>query len=161
MDPHKGDGTKKGLKAVANAHGVIAALTIDQRRALRKLFGKATNVAPDAVPAEKLLHFKEAVSRVFAPHASAIFVDFQFALELAAEAGENFSGGLYGHATWQERVAVFAKDGAKALEECLLQEGVKKIENVNRHLKNAQPCLSSAAEAAAASHSRRKGKGRP
>ncbi len=86
---------------------------------------------------------------------------FQFALELAAEAGVNFNGVLCRRATRQDGVAVFAKNGAKALEDWLLQEGVKNIENMNRHLKNAQSCLSSAAEAAAARHSRRKGEGGP
>lgn len=59
-----------GLKAVADARGVIAALVIDQRSALRKLFGKAMNVASDSVPGEKLVQFKETVSRVLTTHAS-------------------------------------------------------------------------------------------
>jgi tagatose 1,6-diphosphate aldolase len=344
-----GDGKKNGLTAVANARGVIAALAIDQRSALRKLFSKAINVGPEEVPAAKFVEFKEAVSRILTPHASAILLDpeyglpaarqrakssglllayektgfdksvpgrlpellehwsaerlvaagadavklllyysstspseindrkhafverigaeclgldvpfflelvsyaegmddkgldfarikpevvtqsmaefskdqyrvdvlkvgvpvniafvegspsagrqtlynrkeaithyrraaasarvpfiylsqgvsnedFQYALELAAEAGVKFSGVLCGRATWQDGVPVFAKNGAKALEEWLMQEGVKNIENLNRHLSAAQSCFSAVtATAEAASHSRRKGKGRP
>ncbi len=85
MDPHTGDGKKKGLKAVANAHGAIAALAIDRRRALRKLFGKATNAAPDAVPREKLVQFKKAVSRVLTRHASAILLDPEYGLPAAKQ----------------------------------------------------------------------------
>jgi len=348
MGLQTGGGKKKGLMAVANARGVIAALAIDQRSALRRLFSKAINVGPDEVPAEKLVEFKEAVSRILTPHASAILLDpeyglpaarqrakssglllayektgfdksvpgrlpellehwsaerlvaavadaiklllyysstspseiddrkhafverigaeclgldvlfflelvsyaegmddrgldfarikpevvtqsmaefskdqyrvdvlkvgvpvniafvegspsagrqtlysrkeaithyrgaaaaarvpfiylsqgvsnedFQYALELAAEAGVKSSGVLCGRATWQDGVPVFAKNGAKALEEWLLQEGVKNIENVNRHLSTAQSCFSAATAAAAAGNSRRKGKGRP
>lgn len=57
---------------------------------------------------------------------------FQFALELATEAGIMFSGVLCWRATWQDGVPFFAKDGAKALDDWLLSEGVQKIKNLNR-----------------------------
>ena len=38
-------GKQKGLEAIADSRGIIAALAIDQRSALRKLFAAATGVA--------------------------------------------------------------------------------------------------------------------
>ncbi len=80
-----GDGKKKGLKAVADSRGVIAALAIDQRGAMRQLFGQAMNVPPASVGAEKLIQFKEAVSRVLTPHASAILLDPEYGLPAAKQ----------------------------------------------------------------------------
>jgi tagatose 1,6-diphosphate aldolase len=76
---------QKGLQAVADSRGVIAALAIDQRSALRKLFAKALNIEPDSVPAEKLVQFKEAVSRILTPHASAILLDPEYGLPAARQ----------------------------------------------------------------------------
>jgi tagatose 1,6-diphosphate aldolase len=64
---------------------------------------------------------------------------FTETLELAAESGVNFSGVLCGRATWKDGIPVYAKQGAKALEDWLLDQGVKNIENVNDHLKAAKP----------------------
>jgi tagatose 1,6-diphosphate aldolase len=348
MSLNVGKGKTKGLMAVANERGVIAALAIDQRSALRKLFADAMNVEPREVRAESLMQFKEAVSRILTPHASAILLDpeyglpaakqrakssglllayektgfdqaisgrtpellehwsaarlvaagadaiklllyysttssteindrkhalvervgaecgelevpfflelvsyaegmddkgpefarikpavvmqgmaefskpqyrvdvlkvgipvnmtfvegspsvgneilytrreslaqyrlaasaarvpflylsegvsnetFQYALELAAEAGVNFSGVLCGRATWQGGVPVFVKNGPRALDEWLLEEGVENIQNVHRPLGSACSCLSVAATMGADGHTRRKGKVRP
>ena len=348
MGPRITEGKRKGLQAVAGTRGVIAALAIDQRSALRKLFAKSMNTEAANVPAEMLIEFKEAVSRVLTPHASAILLDpefglpaarqrakaaglllayeqtgydqaepgrlpklldhwsagrlvaagasavklllyysntspveindrkhvfvervgaecseadvpfflelvnygegmedksaefarskpgevahsmeefskpqyrvdvlkvgvpvnmmfvegspssgkeilyrrseavahyrlaasaaripfiylsegvsnetFQYALELAAEARVNFSGVLCGRATWQEGVPVFVAKGAKALEEWLLQEGVKNIQAVNRLLAAAQPWYSAPQETSVVRPPRSKGKGRP
>jgi tagatose 1,6-diphosphate aldolase len=60
-------------------------------------------------------------------------------LELAAESGAPFSGVLCGRATWQEGVPVYAKQGAKALEAWLKDEGVRNIERVNKALEAAKP----------------------
>ena len=67
---------------------------------------------------------------------------FNETLELAAEAGTNYSGVLCGRATWKEGVPVYAKQGGKALEDWLNVEGVKNIENVNARLKAAKPWFS-------------------
>jgi tagatose 1,6-diphosphate aldolase len=64
---------------------------------------------------------------------------FADALELAAEAGSDFSGVLCGRATWQEGVAIFVKKGAAALKDWLANEGVRNIQNVNAHLGVARP----------------------
>lgn len=61
------------------------------------------------------------------------------ALELAAEAGVNFSGVLCGRATWKEGIPVYAKQGVKALEDWLRDQGVKNIQNVNERVKAAKP----------------------
>lgn len=76
--PSNQEGKRNGLKALADEGGVIAALAIDQRSALRKLFANAINVEPEGVPAEKLIPFKEAVSRILTPHASAILLDPEY-----------------------------------------------------------------------------------
>lgn len=47
---------------------------------------------------------------------------FQYALELAAEAGVNFSGVLCGRVTWKDGVTVFVDKGLTALEDWLNQE---------------------------------------
>lgn len=64
---------------------------------------------------------------------------FAETLELAAESGVNFSGVLCGRATWKDGIPIYAKKGAKALEDWLAGEGVKNIENVNDRLKAAKP----------------------
>ena len=62
---------------------------------------------------------------------------FVESLNLAAEAGTDYSGVLCGRATWKEGIPVYAKQGAKAFEQWLQSEGVKNIENVNASLKAA------------------------
>ncbi|MDE3109063.1 MAG: tagatose 1,6-diphosphate aldolase [Acidobacteriota bacterium] len=64
---------------------------------------------------------------------------FAETLDLAAEAGVNFSGVLCGRATWKEGIPVYAKRGVKALEDWLADQGVKNINNVNERLKPAKP----------------------
>ena len=67
---------------------------------------------------------------------------FAETLELAAESGVNFSGVLCGRATWKEGIPVYAKQGAKALEDWLQDQGVKNINNVNARLSAAKPWFS-------------------
>ena len=78
-------GKWKRLQAVSSARGVIAALAIDQRSALRSLLSKAMerDADADSVPAEMLVQFKEAVSRILTPHASAILLDPEYGLPAA------------------------------------------------------------------------------
>jgi|SRR5215475_8799034 len=77
------EGKKKELQAVADARGVIAALAIDQRSAMQKLFAQAMGREPVAVPADKIVQVKEAVSRILTPHASAILLDLEYGLPAA------------------------------------------------------------------------------
>ena len=67
---------------------------------------------------------------------------FSETLDLAAESGVNFSGVLCGRATWKDGIPVYAKQGAKALEDWLAGQGVKNIQNVNGRLKAAKPWFS-------------------
>jgi tagatose 1,6-diphosphate aldolase len=64
---------------------------------------------------------------------------FSETLELAAESGVNFSGVLCGRATWKDGMPIYAKQGVKALEDWLNDQGVKNIENVNSRLTAAKP----------------------
>ena len=67
---------------------------------------------------------------------------FAETLDLAAESGVEFSGVLCGRATWKEGIPVYAKQGAKALEDWLNDQGVKNINNVNSKLTAAKPWYS-------------------
>ncbi|MCL4523408.1 MAG: tagatose 1,6-diphosphate aldolase [Acidobacteria bacterium] len=67
---------------------------------------------------------------------------FSETLELAGESGTNFSGVLCGRATWKDGMPVYAKQGLKALEDWLADQGVKNIKNVNDKLAAAKPWFS-------------------
>jgi tagatose 1,6-diphosphate aldolase len=58
---------------------------------------------------------------------------------MASEAKTDFSGVLCGRATWKEGIPVYAKQGAKALEDWLGKEGVKNINAVNDSITSATP----------------------
>ncbi len=77
-------GKLKGLKAVSNERGVIAAAAMDQRGSLKKALGqKATE--------KDLIDFKIAVSEVLTRYASAILLDPEWGLP-AAEARNSHAG---------------------------------------------------------------------
>ncbi|HYL84649.1 MAG TPA: tagatose 1,6-diphosphate aldolase [Candidatus Angelobacter sp.] len=82
-------GKRKGLEAVSDSRGVIAALAIDQRSALRGLMAKAKGVAPESIPGKMLVEFKESVSRVLTPFASAILLDPEFGLAASRQRAKN------------------------------------------------------------------------
>jgi tagatose 1,6-diphosphate aldolase len=79
------EGKRKGLETLSDDRGVIAALAIDQRGALRKLFSAATGIEPERIPREDLEKFKEAVSRILTPYASAILLDPEIGLTAAVQ----------------------------------------------------------------------------
>jgi tagatose 1,6-diphosphate aldolase len=64
---------------------------------------------------------------------------FVESLNMASEAGVDYSGVLCGRATWKEGIPVYAKNGAKALEDWMNDQGVKNIDAVNAALKSAKP----------------------
>jgi tagatose 1,6-diphosphate aldolase len=64
---------------------------------------------------------------------------FVESLNMAAEAGTDYSGVLCGRATWKDGVPVYAKQGIKALEDWLQDQGVKNINAVNSAIKSAKP----------------------
>jgi tagatose 1,6-diphosphate aldolase len=82
-------GKRKRLDAVSDSRGIIAAVAIDQRSALRSLFARSMGIEPENVPAEKLIQFKEAVSRILTPHASAILLDPEYGLPAARQRAKN------------------------------------------------------------------------
>jgi len=86
---HITNGKRKGLEAVSDSRGVIAALAIDQRSALRTLFSVATGQESDQIPREMLEKYKEAVSRMLTPYASAILLDPEIGLPAAKQRAKN------------------------------------------------------------------------
>lgn len=79
------EGKQRGLKALSTERGIIAALAIDQRSALRKLFAAASGRSTDEVPGEWLTEFKTRVSKMLTPYASAILLDPEYGLPAAAQ----------------------------------------------------------------------------
>ena len=76
-------GKQRGLDAISTDRGIIAALAIDQRSALRKLFAEASGVAVDDISTDLLVEFKSHVSRILTAHASAILLDPEYGLPAA------------------------------------------------------------------------------
>ena len=64
---------------------------------------------------------------------------FVESLNMAAEAGTSYSGVLCGRATWKKGIPVYAKEGPKALEDWLSDEGIKNINAVNEAIQSAKP----------------------
>src|ERR1700683_3438722 len=93
--------------------------------------------------AEALDYFRKAASVAAKPfiYLSAGVGNAQFveSLNMATEAGTDYSGVLCGRATWKEGIPVYAKQGVKALEDWLAKEGVKNINAVNAAIKSATP----------------------
>jgi tagatose 1,6-diphosphate aldolase len=75
---------------------------------------------------------------------------FVESLNMAAEAGTDYSGVLCGRATWKDGIPVYAKNGVQALEDWLSDEGVKNINAVNEAIKGAKPWYAKAGVAATA-----------
>jgi tagatose 1,6-diphosphate aldolase len=93
--------------------------------------------------AEALTQFREAAAIASKPFiylsagvSNSVFTE---SLSMAAEAGTDYSGVLCGRATWKEGIPVYAKQGAKGLEEWLQREGVRNINAVNDAIQSAKP----------------------
>jgi len=82
-------GKLKGLKAVSNKKGVIAAAAMDQRGSLQKSIAKEKGVADDQVTPEMMSEFKTAVTRILTPYASAILLDPEFGLGASKKRSKN------------------------------------------------------------------------
>ena len=93
--------------------------------------------------AEALAYYKQAAEVATKPfiYLSAGVSNKQFveSLNMAKEAGTDFSGVLCGRATWKDGMPIYATKGVKALEDWLSTEGVKNINAVNDALKGATP----------------------
>src|SRR5215471_2710444 len=92
---------------------------------------------------EALGHFRRAAEVATKPfiYLSAGVGNAQFveSLNMAAEAGTDYSGVLCGRATWKDGIPIYAKQGAKALEDWLSKDGVKNINAVNSAIQAAKP----------------------
>jgi tagatose 1,6-diphosphate aldolase len=82
-------GKKKGLEAVSDARGVIAAAAMDQRGSLQKAIAQGKGVDKKDVTPEMMSEFKEAVVRILTPYASAILLDPEFGLSAARQRAKN------------------------------------------------------------------------
>src|SRR6195256_1280674 len=79
-------GKLKGLKAVSNERGIIAAAAMDQRGSLQKSLAKEKGgEVTDAMMQE----FKILVSEVLTPHATAILLDPEWGLPAAKRRAKN------------------------------------------------------------------------
>lgn len=74
------DGKRKGMEAVSNKDGVIAAAAMDQRGSLLKAIAQGRGVPKEQVKPEAVTEFKAAVTKVLTPHASAILLDPEYSL---------------------------------------------------------------------------------
>ncbi|GAC1431050.1 MAG: tagatose 1,6-diphosphate aldolase [Ktedonobacteraceae bacterium] len=87
---------------------------------------------------EALEHFRNAAHASSKPliYLSAGSTDEVFCemLDLAAEAGVQYSGVLCGRANWQKAIPVFANEGIAALENWLADQGAKNIQALNEVL---------------------------
>ncbi len=103
---------------------------------------------------DALKYFRQAAAAAAKPfiYLSAGVGNAQFieSLNMAGEAGADYSGVLCGRATWKDGIAVYAKQGVKALEAWLAEAGVKNIEAVNAAIKSAKPWYEKAGVAARA-----------
>ncbi len=92
---------------------------------------------------EALGHYRRAAEVATKPfiYLSAGVGNAQFveSLNMATEAGTDYSGVLCGRATWKEGMGIYAKQGVKALEDWLQDQGVKNINAVNAALSGAIP----------------------
>src|SRR6202795_1651825 len=82
-------GKQKGMKAVSDARGVIAAAAMDQRGSLKSAIAKEKGVDKKEIPAQMLEEFKTIVTRVLTPHASAILLDPEYGLSAAKQRAKN------------------------------------------------------------------------
>jgi tagatose 1,6-diphosphate aldolase len=92
---------------------------------------------------EALGHFRAAAAAAALPFvylsAGVSHARFIECLRMAAEAGAPFSGVLCGRATWQDGIPIYARRGARALEDWLAGEGVRNIQAINDLLDAATP----------------------
>jgi tagatose 1,6-diphosphate aldolase len=83
MKNHITPGKLQKLDAVSTKRGVIAAAAMDQRGSLLSAIAKAKGVDKSAVTSGMMAEFKQAVTRILTPHASAILLDPEYGLEAA------------------------------------------------------------------------------
>jgi tagatose 1,6-diphosphate aldolase len=82
-------GKQKGLQAVSDSRGVIAAAAMDQRGSLKSAIAKQKGIDKKDVSAKMLEEFKAAVIKVLSPYASAVLLDPEYGLPAARVRAKN------------------------------------------------------------------------
>jgi tagatose 1,6-diphosphate aldolase len=82
-------GKLKGLKAVSDSRGVIAAAAMDQRGSLKSSIAKEKGIDKKDVTQQMLEEFKTAVTKVLTPYASAILLDPEYGLPATKARSKN------------------------------------------------------------------------
>src|SRR6202163_537627 len=82
-------GKQKGMQAVSDARGVIGAAAMDQRGSLMSAIAKDKGIDKKGVTNQMMAEFKEAVTRILTPHASAILLDPEYGLSAAKVRSKN------------------------------------------------------------------------
>src|SRR6201997_513324 len=82
-------GKQKGMEAVSNERGVIGAAAMDQRGSLKSAIAKDKGVDKKAVTDQMMAEFKEAVTRILTPHATAILLDPEYGLSATKVRSKN------------------------------------------------------------------------
>ena len=111
-------GKLKGMKAVADGRGVIAAAAMDQRGSLQKALAKDSSTPVGDAQMEE---FKSIVTEVLTPHASAILLDPEWGLPASKRRAKN-AGLLMAY----EKTG-YDKTGAGRLPDLLDQWSVRRL----------------------------------
>src|SRR5690349_14228031 len=82
-------GKQKGLEAVSNQRRLSGAAAMDPRRSLQSANAKDKGVDQKAVTDQMMAEFKEAVTRVLTPHATAILLDPEYGLSATKVRAKN------------------------------------------------------------------------
>jgi tagatose 1,6-diphosphate aldolase len=82
-------GKQKGMQAVSDSRGIIAAAAMDQRGSLKSAIAKEKGIDKKDVTPKMLEDFKSAVTKVLTPHASAILLDPEYGLPAARARSKN------------------------------------------------------------------------
>jgi len=82
-------GKQKGLEAVSDDRGVIAAAAMDQRGSLKSAIAKEKGIDKKDVTPNMLEEFKTAVSKVLTPYATAVLLDPEYGLPAAHARAKN------------------------------------------------------------------------
>jgi tagatose 1,6-diphosphate aldolase len=72
---------RKRLESLSTPSGIIAALAIDQRKSLRRMIAQAAGADLSAIPDERLVEFKTAVTSVLSTETSAVLLDPEYGIE--------------------------------------------------------------------------------
>jgi tagatose 1,6-diphosphate aldolase len=120
-------GKRKRLEAVSDSRGIIAALAIDQRDALRSLFSAELKIEKQAVPREPLEQFKSIVVRGLSPHASAVLLEPEYGLHAASQRAPS-SGLLMAY-----EVSGYDPDVPSRLPRLLEHWSVRRLVDVGAH----------------------------